>query len=90
MVVVVLVWRVVVISRGGQKKPKKPNRLKNQIETEPKNRLTEPSNSVFVLFYTNLSFSFGFGLQNIKTVVSVNQQFQFWFRFTKYKNRGFG
>ena len=23
------------VSRGGQKKPKNPNRLKNQIETEP-------------------------------------------------------
>ena len=62
-----------VVGRMG-KKPMKLNRLKNKTKTESKNRLTEPSGLIlFFFFYTNLSFNLGFDLQNIKTVVSVNQ-----------------
>ena len=38
-----------------------------------KNRLIEPSGLILVLFYTNLGFDLGFGLQNTKTIVSINQ-----------------
>ena len=54
---------------GWAKKPKKPNRPKNQNEIEPKNRLTELSSLVLVFVLHKI----GFDLQNTKTVVSVSQ-----------------
>ena len=39
-------------------KPKKSNRLRNQMETESKNKLSEPIVSFWFSFYTNLNFSF--------------------------------
>ena len=54
-----------------KKNPKKPNRTRNQTEIEPKNKLIKPIDSIFVVFYTNLDFSFN--LHNTKNVVSINR-----------------
>ena len=47
------------VDKDGQKKPKKSNRSKNQTKIEPKNRLTELSDSilVFVLHKSRFRFS---------------------------------
>ena len=70
--------------RGGQKK-----NLRNQTETEQKIRLTKSIGLVLVLFYTILGFSLrlGLGLQNAKTMVSVNQpkkKYKYYTKIIKY------
>ena len=48
---------IIVKLLGWEKTPKKPNRPKNKTETEPKNRLIEPSGSVFGFCFTQISIS---------------------------------
>ena len=69
----------------------KKKNLRNQTETEPKNRLIESIGLVLVLFYTILGFSLrlGLGLQNTKTMVSVNQpknkkRYKYYTKIIKY------
>ena len=56
-----------------KKKSKKSNLPKNQIETGPKNRLTKPISFDFGFFLYKSRFGYSYGLQDTKTVVSINQ-----------------
>ena len=46
------------ICRDGQKKPKKSNRSKDQIEIESKNRIIEPNDSILVYVLHKSRFQF--------------------------------
>ena len=58
---------------GGAKKLEESNLPRTQIEIEPKNKLIKSIILIWFLFYIYLGFDFDLNLQNIKTVILVNQ-----------------